>query len=274
MEGQGSSDEEYTVIESTADSLDSSVIFHVINDVVGFVLYMYQQIPSTLQDISLEFDTLHSEYTELEMDLTAQTDAKAVSSLRRKHMGRMREVKRGIRRLEKLMNAVSSLQAALKLLMSSEIANIREVVLVLGASPIRPLHVYQLCFSHGKVVLGEVDFAKSRAADGLSRKVIRTLISKGAGSGSYPGPSKLFLLVKAPSSFNLPLHFLPKRDFRYSKKIVPFRLRLKCKTQDREMGASQTGSSISLTDSASDDLIWFQCRHVIKGLASNTPTEE
>jgi hypothetical protein len=46
MEGQGSSDEEYTVIESTADSLDSSVIFHVINDVVGFVLYMYQQIPS------------------------------------------------------------------------------------------------------------------------------------------------------------------------------------------------------------------------------------
>jgi hypothetical protein len=107
------------------------------------------------------------------MDLTAQTDAKAVSSLRRKHIGRMREVKRGIRRLEKLMNAVFSLQAALKLMMSSEIANIREVVLVLGASPIRPLHVYQLCFSHGKVVLGgEVDFAKSRAADGLSRKVL------------------------------------------------------------------------------------------------------
>lgn len=46
MEGQGSSDTEYTVIVSTADSLDSSVIFHVINDVVGFVLYMHQQIPS------------------------------------------------------------------------------------------------------------------------------------------------------------------------------------------------------------------------------------
>lgn len=35
----------------------------------------------------------------------------------------------------------------------------------------------------------------------------------------FIGPSKLFLLVKAPSSFNLPLHFLPKRDFRYSKKV-------------------------------------------------------
>jgi hypothetical protein len=35
----------------------------------------------------------------------------------------------------------------------------------------------------------------------------------------FIGPSKLFLLVKAPSSFNLPLHFLPKREFRYSKKV-------------------------------------------------------
>ncbi|CAL5431310.1 unnamed protein product [Camellia sinensis] len=35
-------------------------------------------------------------------------------------------------------------------------------------------------------------------------QAIRTLISNGAGSDSYT----------APSSFNLPLHFLPKRDFR------------------------------------------------------------
>jgi hypothetical protein len=97
------------------------------------------------------------------MDLSAQTDAKAVSSLRRKHMGRMREIKRGIRRVEKLMSTVSNLKTALKLMMTSEIAQIREVVLVIGASPIRPLHVYQLYFSHGKVVVrGEVDFAKSR----------------------------------------------------------------------------------------------------------------
>ncbi|KAJ7006246.1 hypothetical protein NC653_005566 [Populus alba x Populus x berolinensis] len=32
----------------------------------------------------------------------------------------------------------------------------------------------------------------------------RALILKGAGSISYPGPTKLFLLVKAPASFNLP----------------------------------------------------------------------
>ena len=43
--------------------------------------------------------------------------------------------------------------------------------------------------------------------------------------------------------------------------IVPFRLRLKCKTQYQEMGAldhaSQTGCSIGMIDSASDDLIWY-----------------
>ncbi|WCJ37422.1 hypothetical protein M5689_018562 [Euphorbia peplus] len=99
-----------------------------------------------------------------------------------------------------------------------------------------------------------------------------------AASGSYPGPTKLFLFVKVPSSLNLPLHFLPKRDFRYSKKIVPARLRLKCKSRDPEMDvpdcAGEKNSSISLKDSSSNDLIWFQCRHVIKRLAFTTPTDQ
>lgn len=37
---------------------------------------------------------------------------------------------------------------------------------------------------------------------------------------TIPGPSKLFLLVKAPASLSLPSHFLPKRDFRYHKKVM------------------------------------------------------
>ncbi|XP_031263808.1 uncharacterized protein LOC116122040 isoform X1 [Pistacia vera] len=277
MEGEGSSSSEmeFTEIESSADSLDASAIFHVIKDVFGFVLYMHQQIPSILQDMSLEFESLQSEYKELEMALR-QSELKASS--RRNHTNRMRELKHGIRRGEKLMNTVSSFQTALQLIIS-ESPNIQEVILVLGGSPLRPHHVYQLFFSHGKSVpRGGVDFTKSKVAEGLSRKAIRTLISKGAGSGSYPGPSKLFLLVKAPSSLNMPPHFLPKRDFRYSKKIVPLRLRFKCKTQNKEMRspshASQTCSSMGLTDSTSDNLIWFQCRHVIKGIAFNTPTEE
>ncbi|KAL9430920.1 hypothetical protein AB3S75_026168 [Citrus x aurantiifolia] len=270
MEGQGSSEMQFTEIETNAGSLDSSIIFHVINDVAGFVLYMHQQIPSILQDISLEFDALQTEFKELDMDLR-QTS-------RRMNLSRKREIKQGIRRLEKLMNTISSLQTALRLLIS-EIPNIQEVIFVLGASPLRPQHIYQLYFSHGKSVSrGEPDFTKGKAAEGLSRKAIRTLISKGAGSDSYPGPTKLFLLVKASSSLSMPLHFLPKRDFRYSKKIVPFRLRFKCKRQDKAMDASdyasQACSSPNLRDYTSDDLIWFQCRHIIKGIAFKTPAEE
>ncbi|KAI9182626.1 hypothetical protein LWI28_027301 [Acer negundo] len=237
-EGQGSSEmESITEIETTSESLDSSAIFHVIKNVVGFILYMHQQIPSILQDLCLEFEALQTEYKELETGLT-QNEVKG--STRRKHISRMREVKHGIRRFDKLMKTVSSLETMLQLIFS--------------------------------------DFAKSKSAEVLSRKAIRDLISKGAGSGSYPGPTKLFLLVKAPSSLNMPLHFLPKRDFRYSKKIVPYKIRFKCKTQVREMvapdHASQICSSTSLTHSISDELIWYQCRHVIKGIAFKTPVEE
>ncbi|XVF72422.1 hypothetical protein PTKIN_Ptkin12aG0120100 [Pterospermum kingtungense] len=275
MEGEGSSKVEFTEIETTAEFLDGSLIFHVVKDAIAFILYMHQQIPSILQDMSLEFDSMHSEFKEMEMDLT-KVEAKASS--RRKHYGRMREVKQGIRRMEKFMSRVSSLQTALQL-MIREIPNIQEVILVIGASPIRPQHVYQLHFSHSNVAFSaEADFIKGKTAEGLSRKAIRALISKGAGSTSYPGPTKLFLMVKAPTSFNLPLHFLPKRDFRYSKKIVPFRLRFRSRTQGFKMDCSdhslQACRSTSLTDSSSNDLIWFQCRHAIKGLAFKTPEEE
>ncbi|XAR58538.1 hypothetical protein NMG60_11013970 [Bertholletia excelsa] len=270
MGGEGTSEMEFMEIETSAGSLESSVIFHVVADILGFVLYMHQQIPSVLQDISLEFDDLQTEYKELEIVL-AQSEVKA--SLRRKHAGRMREIKLGIRRLEKVMKTVSSVKSALKL-MISEIPDIQQVILVLGASPLRPQHVYEVWFSHGKLVSGSAgDFTKSRTAEGLSRKAIRTLISRGAGSDSYAGPTKLFLLVKAPSSINMPMHFLPKRDFKWGKKIVPVRLRFKCKPQGQEVDAQPVDSN-NLIGPTSNEYIWFQCRHTIKGLVSKTSSTE
>lgn len=98
-----------------------------------------------------------------------QSELKASS--RRNHTSRMRELKRGTRRVEKLMNTVSSFETALQLIIS-ENPNIQEVILVLGGSPLRPQHVYQLFFSHGKSVPRDgVDFTKSKVAEGLSRKV-------------------------------------------------------------------------------------------------------
>ncbi|OAP13546.1 hypothetical protein AXX17_AT1G02430 [Arabidopsis thaliana] len=46
-EGEGTTEENYDVdIATTASSLGGSGVFHIINDIVGFVLYMHQQIPS------------------------------------------------------------------------------------------------------------------------------------------------------------------------------------------------------------------------------------
>ncbi|KAJ9543230.1 hypothetical protein OSB04_022937, partial [Centaurea solstitialis] len=289
MEAEGRSEMEFTDLQIAADSIDVSVMFHVVMETLGFVLYMHQQIPAVLQDINHEFDALHTEYKDLEVVL-AQTEIKAAQ--RRVQNGRKREVKHGIKRFEKLMKTVASIQTALQLVFS-EMPHIETVIL---GSPIRARHVYELCFSHGHDALSEgCDFTRTRAADAISRKeiergcndgircmewedeectlkvfakcahenklkklmkstpvkkwcfthsngsplqqVIRILVSKGVGSDSYAGPSKLFLLVKACSSFNMPLHFLPKRDFRYNKKIMPTRVRIKCRNQNREIHA-------------------------------------
>jgi hypothetical protein len=53
MEGEGSSSEmEFTEVETNTDSVDNSVIFRVTKSVIGFVLYMHQQIPSYLSSNS------------------------------------------------------------------------------------------------------------------------------------------------------------------------------------------------------------------------------
>ncbi|KAL8262110.1 hypothetical protein R6Q59_026159 [Mikania micrantha] len=277
MEGGGRSEMEFTDLDIAADSIDASVMFHLAMDILGFGLFMHQQIPSILQDLSTEFDALNTEYKDLEV-VIAQNEMKA--SQRRLQLGRKREVKHNIRKLDKLMKSIASTQNALQLVFR-EIPHVEAVIVVLGASPVRPRHVYELCFSHGKDAISDAcDFTKTRVAEGISRKVIRTLVSKGAGSESYEGPSKLFLLVRAPSSFNMPLHFLPKRDFRYNKKIVPMRLRINCRNQDRAIHKhslncdTQPANPSNMLDPTSNDYIWFQCRHVIKGLACKAVPEE
>nr|XP_027080278.1 uncharacterized protein LOC113703165 [Coffea arabica] len=84
--GRRDNTSEFTNIDTASDSLNSSVIFHVVTDILAFVLYMHHQIPSVLQDISLEFGELQKEYKDLEIVLASQAEMKA--ALRRKHISR------------------------------------------------------------------------------------------------------------------------------------------------------------------------------------------
>ncbi|WZZ77150.1 hypothetical protein YC2023_097722 [Brassica napus] len=239
-EGEGSTEEKYDVeIATTASSLGGSGVFHIINDILGFVLYMHQQIPSYIhQPLAINYllELLRKVFFHAQIDHSlrlvgytceahlTQPDVKPV--VRRKLLSSKREVKHEIKKMQKLMTTISTLQSALQLLIR-EAPDIQRVVLILGGSPLRPQKAYELLFTRGDNGLSfEGDFSKSKATEALSKKTIRALISTGAGSTSCPGPMRLFVLVQAPPSLNLPQDFLPKRDFRYNRKIVPCPLKL------------------------------------------------
>ncbi|KAH1077984.1 hypothetical protein AAZX31_19G141600 [Glycine max] len=109
---------------------------------------MHQQIPSMVQDMSLEFDAMHSEYKQLEMELGTEVKP----SFRRKHVSKMRDIKVGTKRLDKLMNSLLNMQTAFKT-MISEVPIVDGVVLALGASPLRPQHIYVLNFSSARLMM-------------------------------------------------------------------------------------------------------------------------
>ncbi|KAL8167723.1 hypothetical protein V2J09_009222 [Rumex salicifolius] len=226
-------------IEVGSDSIDCSAIYYVVSDVLAFLLFMHHQIPSYAfslsnplclgnlfvlhdkllgltipRDMTHEYCLLQAEYDELEMVLNQQ---ELNIASRRKHSGRKREIRSGIRRVEKFMTAVSNIQTALQLIIR-EVPRIEAVIFIFG-NPRRPRYIFEICFPQGTMFPQTSEYIgkKSCFADRLSRKVIREFTSKGVGSSCNTGPSKLFLLIKASSSFNNPQHFLPKRDFQYSK---------------------------------------------------------
>ncbi|KAG5086329.1 hypothetical protein JHK82_053726 [Glycine max] len=73
-------------------------------------------------------------------------------SFRRKHVSKMRDIKVGTKRLDKLMNSLLNMQTAFKT-MISEVPIVDGVVLALGASPLRPQHIYVLNFSSARLMM-------------------------------------------------------------------------------------------------------------------------
>lgn len=67
------------------------------------------------------------------------------------------------------MGCTTNLKTALQLVIA-DVPNVEIFSLVLGPSPLRPLHIYELSFSNGRPVLE--DFSRSKIAETLSRKVV------------------------------------------------------------------------------------------------------
>ncbi|KAM6589673.1 hypothetical protein CsatA_012278 [Cannabis sativa] len=97
-EGQGCSEPETNCmeIETNADSIDNSMIFHAINDVSGFLLYMHQQIPSELglrlvgaqtaveiRQLQLELERERNHHSYLQQKLELEEERKLNESFRK-----------------------------------------------------------------------------------------------------------------------------------------------------------------------------------------------
>ncbi|KAM0948571.1 putative mad1/Cdc20-bound-Mad2 binding protein [Dioscorea sansibarensis] len=187
-EGGGGGALRFTEIETSAEVLGREEIAHIVKEILGFVLYMHRQIPSVLQNLEKEFDALKEEHKGLEEEEEMVVGSEeSRGAWRRKQNWRKREVKRGIKRLEKLMNSVSSLIAGFREAID-RVPAIQSVALLLGGSLLRPHCVYELALSsRGFDSCGASACSKSKLARALSRKAIRALISNGAGSSSYLG---------------------------------------------------------------------------------------
>lgn len=266
-------------IETTAESLSRSDIFYVVKEVLGFILYMHQQIPSVLQHLEHEFDSLEEDYKQLELSHSTQAESgKKKFSFHRKNNMRKNEVKSSIKRLEKFMNSISALFSALQEAIDAS-PKFQGVTFLLGGSLVRPQYVYEMLFSHFRVSSDRVNVnIKSKIAEVLSRKAVRRLISSGAGSSSFSGPTRLFLLIKCSCTFNSPLHFLPKRDFNFTKKVQPIKLHFNSKSGDQAMNNLHYNPMENNSNSSADidlnDMIWYQCRHTLKGLAQKSQETE
>ncbi|GJN10987.1 hypothetical protein PR202_ga29142 [Eleusine coracana subsp. coracana] len=259
-------------VQVAASALRRSEVFHVVKELLGFVLYMHHQIPSVLQNLENDFESLKEKMTEMTLP-----PAVLKPSDQRKYNIQKREVRSRIKKQEKLMNGISALLSALQQALD-EVPSIEGVILILGGSLVRPLFVYDITISHGRFDSGSAkESALTKLAQFVSRKAIRALVSRGAGSLSYTGPSKLFLLVRCPSTLNLPLDFLPKRDFRYSKKVVPLQMHIKCSTEEgqvnTEHGMSTVHAPCCTSESSLSDVIWFQCKHTIRGIPGKASLE-
>lgn len=109
-------------------------------------------------------------YGYFQTEMTLQP-AELKPSDQRKYNTRKREVRRRIKKHEKLMKGISILLCALQQALD-EVSSIEGVVLILGGSLVRPLFVYDITISHGTFDSGSAkDHALTKLAQSVSRKV-------------------------------------------------------------------------------------------------------
>lgn len=227
----------------------------ILREVTKFMLYFQRQSPGP-----------YDEMVEIVHDIAEMNEADQGS-----RAGAVR-VRRRKTRHKRLLQFVQHSKALFHLLEPHVLVESRvtDVMLILGASAARPKMAVQLVLGPRGVVTesASVDPAvlTKQAAD-CARRVLRALIQSAADMPMASGPTKLLVLVRAPSD-SPPPEFLPKRTFKphwkFGRKVFnPLQITLDC---DGRATRSLLESHPLEDSDAPADLLWYQCRVAVKGM--------
>ncbi|KAG6543958.1 hypothetical protein Mapa_014582 [Marchantia paleacea] len=263
-------DESSEITMNLRTSISSKELLHLLTELIYFVLYMHQQMPCTYEELK----NCCKEQTEAVVARSSGAGDSSNPALR----GRQRrEEASNLRKLVKLKDQIEKVVRALKSSLTS-LSDIRSVLVILGPSPMRPKHVYEVHLRCQVNDVGDDTVEDRPKSSDLARKLIRALISDGATS-SAESSMKLFLVIGASANpISVPEDVHPKRGLVISRKQgsrTSVRL-----VQQRETNLEAEVSSICLSDpspSTSDDddsneslcdndYMWYQCLHTVKGL--------
>eukprot|EP00249_Psilotum_nudum_P003974 c17499_g1_i1 orf=219-839(+) len=195
-------------IDIGAHRIDALAASYLLKQLVEFVLFMHHQVPDTIEHLQRKWE-----------DLDVDSNNGQPSN-QRQQRGRVRKAVRETKKLRKLTESIQNLISAAREAIQG-LPGISSLLLLLGSSPSRPQQAYevQLFITTSELKTDESCKEMGINAQNLSRKLIRALISHDAGSFSL-GPTKLFLMVKAPASSSVPQNFLPKQNYALMNKKV------------------------------------------------------
>mmetsp|Transcript_24188 Transcript_24188/g.39738 ORF Transcript_24188/g.39738 Transcript_24188/m.39738 type:complete len:309 (-) Transcript_24188:457-1383(-) len=192
--------------------LHFNVVSVVLRDLIKYILYMRQQIPSTfddLQRITTKEDLLFQNQQQLDTD--APPRRRVLSSKER--------------RIRKFLSSselvFSSLEDRLRT------GDVSYILLVFGSSTLSPREVFIVRFPEfSPDVIGVVGTTDERARD-ISRRVIRSIVLADLEvfRRDLP-PTKLSVLVRSSCS-ECPQHFCPKQAFVINTRhVAPIEIRI------------------------------------------------
>ncbi|KAL3149701.1 hypothetical protein ABBQ38_013531 [Trebouxia sp. C0009 RCD-2024] len=257
----------------TRDQLRSEHCVVIVQELIKHLLYMRNQIPGLFEDLEWQIQA-----QEQEKDFQVETARLALlehtSQQGAALTGGIKQLPRRKRRLQTSQKRLTKFMHSAKVLLDSIAPQLftaqqpMHAFIVFGSTASRPSELYSLAFPATDQQFGGTP---QKAMGDLARRTIRALVMNTQdmpeGKASA-GPTKMFMLAcSSLQEESIPAGFLYKRGFQIRmKKGIQVHIDLTGAAQPDDMEA--TGGILPSTLGSQDNLHWYQCKMVLKGLRS------